>query len=468
MTYADARAWLDSLGEFHMAFGLDRVQEVLRRLGSPERCAPAIHVAGTNGKGATSAYASAILRAAGKRVGLYTSPHLSCPNERIAVDGSPVDDDAFATAVSAVHDAAEDGAQGVVELTFFEVMTCAAFVAFRAASVEAMVLEVGLGGRLDATNVVEPAVAVVTSIARDHVEILGDSIEERAGEKAGIVKAGRPAICTARDPAAAAVIGARAREVSAPFWRIGRELLVKDGSDRTGGSFSIETSQPAPSLFVSGCRLTALGAHFRDDAAGAALAAKVLYPELAAPQIVAGLAGAHWPGRGEVIPTREGVDVILDGAHNPGAAAALVRALAAQPANAAAASARAENEAPPVEEAAPQPPVRPTVILFASMKDKEHAPIFESLAALAPLAVRTLSASTTRSADPAALAEIARTVLAPRGCDDVAPGGEATLEAELAAAIRRAGPGGRVLVTGSLYLVGRVREALLGPPAEIG
>ncbi|HVO29923.1 MAG TPA: Mur ligase family protein, partial [bacterium] len=454
-------AWLESLGEFHMAFGLDRVQEVLRRLGNPEACAPVIHVAGTNGKGATCAYASAILRAMGKHVGLYTSPHLSRPNERIAVDGRPIDDDSFAAAVTAVRAVADDPGQGQVELTFFEVLTCAAFVAFREAKVEVMVIEVGLGGRLDATNVVDPAVSVVTSIARDHVAVLGESIEERAGEKAAIVKPGKPAICTARDPAAAAVIGGRAREVSSPFYRLGRELLVTAGADRTGETFAIETSQPAPSLFVSGCRLSALGTHLRDDAAGAALAVKIVFPDVAPAQIVAGLAQAKWPGRGEVVHRNapEDVDIVLDGAHNGGAAAALARALA--------------GEGEPARDGAPRAEPRRTAVLFASMKDKEQVPVFEALASLSPVAVRTVSLGMSRSAEATALAEEGRGIFAARGCADVEAAvdrgtTDGSVQGALDETIRAVGPGGRVVVTGSLYLVGRVRERLLGAPQEIG
>lgn len=460
MTYAETRAWLDSLGEFHMAFGLDRVQETLRRLGNPERCAPAIHVAGTNGKGATCAYASAILRTMGVHVGLYTSPHLSRPNERISIDGRPIDDETFARVVTRVHDVADDPDQGQVELTFFEVLTCAAFFAFAEAGVQAMVIEVGLGGRLDATNVIEPVVAVVTSLSRDHVNVLGESIEERAVEKAAIVKAGRPAICTARDSAAAAVVGARAREVRSAFYRIGRELLVTAGADRTGETFAIETSQPAPSLFVSGCRLPGLNSHLRDDAAGASLAVKILRPEVTPAQIVEGLAQARWPGRGEVVRREapEDVDIILDGAHNGGAAAALARALGAE------AGGDVRPEA--------RPEVRRTAIVFASMKDKEHVPVFEALAALSPVSVRMLSLGMSRSADAVTLADEARPIFLARGGADIEPAAGATadeaIRGALGDAIALVGPGGRVVVTGSLYLVGRAREMLSGLPEEIG
>lgn len=431
MDYAATRTWLDSLGEFHMAFGLDRVRAVLDRMGSPECAAPAVHIAGTNGKGITAAYASGILRAAGRRVGLYTSPHLSRPNERIAIDGRPLDDEGFAVSVSAVYEAAESIG---VEMTFFEVLTASAFHAFREAGVDAMVLETGLGGRLDATNVLAaPAVCAVTEIALDHEAVLGDTIEAIAAEKAGIVKPSRPLLLGVRDEAARAVVAGRARALDAP--------VALAGTD-----FSWQDDPADPSRFVvaaagrrvPGCRVAAFGKEPRDAAAMAAAAACALDDAIAPEVIARGLADAVWPGRREIV-VADGLRLVLDGAHNPGAARSLAAALPAVLGG------------------------RPPVVLFASMADKAHRPVVEALAGMKPAFMIATSVGMARSAEPAALAALGRAA----GIGRV----EAIVDAREAFA--RAAQEAReadavLLVTGSLYLVGAVRERLLGPPGRIG
>ncbi|MCM2334774.1 MAG: Mur ligase family protein, partial [Anaeromyxobacteraceae bacterium] len=198
----DVHRYLEALSPLSMRFGLERVERALDALGRPERAAPALHVAGTNGKGSTCAMAAAALRAAGLRTGLYTSPHLVAFNERIQVDGVPIGDAALAAAVQAVRSACPWHEAGAPEerLTYFEVATLAAFVHFAAARVEVMVVEVGLGGRLDATNALRPAVAAVARIGLDHTRLLGATIAEVAREKAGIFKPGVPAVLHAVQP----------------------------------------------------------------------------------------------------------------------------------------------------------------------------------------------------------------------------------------------------------------------------
>ncbi len=412
-----------------MALGLDRVREALGSLGDPQRHAPAIHVAGTNGKGVTCAYASAILRHAGKRVGLYTSPHLSRPNERIAIDGRPIGDDAFASALTAVRDAN-------VELTFFEALTCASFVAFRDAGVDAAVLETGLGGRLDATNVAQPVVTAITSIDLDHTAILGETIEKIAAEKAGIVKPRTPVVIAERKPIAVEVIEARAKEVESTPFLIDRDYRWH-GEGRKDPRFTIDSDEPAE-IVVRDVVLPGddLRDHLRDAAATAALAARILEPDLEEDAIREGLADAAWPGRGERLAHR-GASVILDGAHNPGAASKLVG----------------------VRSSMRQSPV----VVFAAMRDKDVEGVLRVLAGLYPAALVCTTVGLPRSMAAGEIAGIARRVWGKHLMVREASDPESALD--MAAVLANHGP---VVVTGSLYLVGRVRERLAGPPERLG
>ena len=430
MDYAGARSWLDGLGEFHMEFGLDRVRAVLDRLGNPERCAPAIHVAGTNGKGATCAFISSILRHAGRRVGLYTSPHLSRPNERISLSGTPIEDERFAEAVTTTRDALE--ASGVA-LTYFEAMTVAAFVAFRHAEVEVMVVEVGLGGRLDATNVLEPAVTVITSIALDHTSILGSTLEEIAAEKAGILERGVPVVLAAREPAAVEVVTRRASEIGAPVVR------TKEGADGDWESVGADGIRLGGGPVV---RLAGYGQSLVHAAAAAVTAVRLQSPALSVAVMAEGLRRAAWPGRmEEVRAPGGGPAVLLDGGHNPAAARALA-------------------SVDPLDRH-----VARGVLLFAAMADKDYPGMLRALAETGAGRIVCTSAGTARSATARSLAESAREVFgdaaAVEAIDDV--------PVALARALECAGPHGSMLVTGSLYLVGRVREILTGgPPTAIG
>jgi len=224
MTYPDSVQFLYALGnEVKTAkLGLDRVSLLLEALGGPHRAGRYIHVAGTNGKGSTCAMIEAGLRAAGRRTGLFTSPHLIEPTERIRVAGEPVTREQFAAAFARVHGAAERLlAEGALEFhpTYFETVTAMAFVLFRELEAEWVVLETGLGGRLDATNVVRPELAVVTQVDYDHEALLGSSLEAIAGEKGGILKPGVPALFSRQRPEAAAVLERCATHAGAPVAR---------------------------------------------------------------------------------------------------------------------------------------------------------------------------------------------------------------------------------------------------------
>ncbi|HWC00614.1 MAG TPA: Mur ligase family protein, partial [Bryobacteraceae bacterium] len=221
MNYPDSVRFLYSLGNENKTarFGLERISAVLETLGSPHRAVRFIHVAGTNGKGSTCVLIESALRAAGLHTGLFTSPHLVEPTERIRINGVPLSAEAFTRAFDRVHSVVEDLLrQSRIDLhtTYFETVTAMAFLAFAEQNVETAVLEVGLGGRLDATNVVLPALSVITPVDFDHEAWLGSSLSAIAAEKAGILKPGVPAVFAAQRPEAAAVLEARAAELAVP------------------------------------------------------------------------------------------------------------------------------------------------------------------------------------------------------------------------------------------------------------
>jgi dihydrofolate synthase/folylpolyglutamate synthase len=306
-----------------MRLGLDRIEALLAALDRPEAGLPIVHVGGTNGKGSVAALSAAVLQAAGLRTGLYTSPHLLEVTERIRVDGAPVPLDALARHAARIEPALAAGAA-----TFFEAMTAVALATFREAGVDAAVLEVGLGGRWDATNVGAPLVSVVTRIDYDHQEFLGRRLEDIAGEKAGIIRGGT-ALSAAQAPEALAVVEARCRAVGVPLLVEGRELEVEAlASDLAGHWLRLRGPDWAyddvrlalPGLFQPGNAVLAVGAvRAFAKASGRAV------PEAA---VRAGCAAVKWPGRFQVIPGAAGrPTLVLDGAHNPGGAAALAASL---------------------------------------------------------------------------------------------------------------------------------------------
>jgi dihydrofolate synthase / folylpolyglutamate synthase len=306
-----------------MRLGLERIEALLTALGRPEAALRIVHVGGTNGKGSVAALTAAILRAAGLRTGLYTSPHLLDVTERIRIDGVPVSRETLGRHAARIGPALDTGAA-----TFFEAMTAVALAAFHEARVDAAVLEVGLGGRWDATNVGQPLVSVVTRIDYDHQEFLGRRLEDIAGEKAGIIRGGA-ALSAAQAPEALAVIDARCRTVGVPLLVEGRELRVDArASDLAGHRLRLEGPGWAyddvrlalPGLFQPGNAVLAVGA-----VRAFAAASGRLVPETA---VRAGCTTVRWPGRFQIIPGGAGrPTLVLDGAHNPGGATALAASL---------------------------------------------------------------------------------------------------------------------------------------------
>ena len=318
MNYPDSVHFLYALGnEIKTAkFGLERIRIVLAALDNPQDRCRFVHVAGTNGKGSTCAMIESALRAGGASTGLFISPHLHEPTERISLDGRPVSVERFTDAFNRVHTVAEKLLdQGVIDLhpTYFETVTTMAFLIFADAPTDRVVLEVGLGGRLDATNVITPELTVITQVDFDHEAFLGISLEAIAGEKAGILKPGVPAVFSRQRPEVEPVLERRAAEVGAPVART-HDWTVSDlDLNARGSRFTLHGDT---SLHIE-CPLA--GEHQVENAITAAVALHNL--SLSTRAIEAGIAAARWPGRLERLSEKP--EIIADGAHNPAGARAL-------------------------------------------------------------------------------------------------------------------------------------------------
>jgi dihydrofolate synthase/folylpolyglutamate synthase len=408
-------------------FGLGNITILAEHLGQPDRAVPCAHIAGTNGKGSTAAMLEAILRAAGLRTGLYTSPHLEVINERIRINGENISDEFFATLWTRVSASIESlMASGKLSAhpTFFECVTAMAFLAFAGEHVDFAIYEVGLGGRLDATNIVAPEVSVITPIDFDHENYLGHSIEEIAAEKAGIIKSNAWVVSAPQRPEARAIIAQRCAEMHARLvevdaeWRI-EDLKVSDGFYRATAT-PVRTPRKlaiAPALpggFQIQNALTA--------ATAAGLLAERGFP-IGDEAISSGISRVRWPGRLERISERP--DVYLDGAHNPAGARQLL-------------SFWEENFAG-----------RRIFLVYGAMRDKAVDEIASLLFSRAETVIFTMPRQS-RAISASLLADITghfakRSMVIPD-----------TLEA-VERAVECAGPEGVVFVTGSLYLAGDIR-----------
>ncbi len=298
-----------------IVWDLRRIERLLERLKNPQHAARSIHVAGTKGKGSTAAMIASILNQAGYRVGLYTSPHLLSFTERIQANGQPIAEADWARLtgllqpeVEAVNEEGEFG-----ELTTFEILTALAFAYFREIKADYQVLEVGLGGRLDATNVVRPEVCAITSISYDHMDVLGDTLAKITGEKAGIIKSGATVVSSPQFPEAMAVIEKVCRERGVRLIKVGTDVTWRTGSFDTGGQ-TFRLKGMNRDYFI---KMPLLGEHQLENAAVAVAAVEALGStgaRMPAESIVKGLEQVKWPGRLQVL-RREPL-VIVDGAHN--------------------------------------------------------------------------------------------------------------------------------------------------------
>jgi len=438
MSYAAAIDRLNALvpelhavaGQPRRKFSLDEIRILLGALGDPHRRFPAVLIAGTNGKGSTASTLASILMASGIRTGLYTSPHLERVNERICVDGREIGDQAFA----ALYFRVEEAAQQLVHAgrlpqfpSFFEILTAQALLYFAEQDVQLAVLEVGMGGRLDATNVVDPLLSIVTDISLDHTEWLGSTISAIAREKAGILRPGGTLIGLPQDPQANAVLAEVAAERKVREVNASRYLPTEEAA--ANGPYTIE---------ALGAKIEVdsplKGAHQRRNlalaiAAAVELAEKHDFP--VAPQSIAnGIRETRWPGRLEKL-SRGGVEWILDVAHNAAGAWALRAGLAAMSA---------------------APHKQPRTLVFSCLRDK---PLAEMARILFPLFDRVICAPihTARATAMDDLLAAARAVAVA-----AVPAGSVAEALRLA---REQTPRGAIVVSGSVYLVGEARSLLL-------
>ena len=422
-------AWLDDHTDFERAMPtralaptLRRIEALCRVLGDPEHACPVIHLTGTNGKGSTSRILTELLRASGLRVGTYTSPNLARVNERLAIDGEPIDDEELAEVLEAL---------ALIEPmldeppTRFELLTAAAFRWFADSAVDVAVVEVGLGGRWDATNMVSPAVAVVTNVSYDHVEVLGPTLADIAREKAGVVKAHETLVLGEMDPELAAVFLAAAAEAGdVETWLAGESFGVDANRVAVGGRL-LDLRTPRgeyPEVY-----LPLHGAHQGANAACALAAAEAFFGAALDPSVVEeAFAAVEVPGRVEVV-ARSPL-VVLDGAHNVAGAAALAGTL---------------REEFPV--------AGPSAAVVGMLHGRDPSAILQELAAAGVTTVVACTAPSPRALPPAEIAEAARAL------GFAALAGESVDEA-VTLALARVSEDGLLLVTGSLYVVSEARD----------
>ena len=442
-TLKDTLQRLFALRRLGIRPGLGAVRALLALLGDPQKGLRAVHIAGTNGKGSTAAMIESVLRAAGQTTGLYTSPHLQRFNERIRVSGLPLADGALAGLAAEVLERAEElGSAEGLEITFFEAATAMAFLHFRRTGVQTAVLEAGMGGRLDATNVAEPLVTVITGVDLDHTAFLGQTLREIAAEKAGIIKPGVPVVTGRLAPEAARVVGGRARALGAPLYVLGRDFVSEPGPRGT-------IRYRGPGLEIDGLSPGLRGAHQVDNAGLALCATGLLGRTMEGLREEAarrGVQGVDWPARLELVRTDP--PVLIDSAHNPAGARALAREALA---------------------AFPRRPSSLTLVTAIS-GDKDLGGV---LAPLLPISDRVILTEVPggRAACTAALRRAAVQAWG-KGRRGAGTGPVLVEEPALGRALSRAlgelPPGGGVLVAGSIFLAGPAREILLQSPGERG
>ena len=395
---------------------LEQVRDFLVELGDPEKGFSIIHVAGTNGKGSVCADLTAILKEAGYKVGTFISPHLSDIRERFLINGELADrmlfEDCFRQVLAAAERMKE---RGYFHPTFFEFVFLIAMVMFAREKVDYVILETGLGGRLDTTNVIRrPKACVITSISLDHTQYLGETIPEIAAEKAGIIKPGVPVIYDDGDPAASKVICRQARIAGAPAWPVGQEDEAEDDQKLFAAPYQARNAALARKVF------------------------KVLeIPGIDENVCRAGIRKVSWPGRME----KAAPDVWLDGAHNPGGIRAFIQAVKEQ----------TKKE------------FRQIHLLFAAVEDKDYREMIQMLCNQLPITrVTVVHLKDERGAAQELLADQFRQA----GCMQVKA--YKTAAKALEAALSHRKEGDRLYVVGSLYLIGEIRELMWGGPAEIG
>ena len=431
MNYTEAVDYIETIPKFTVKHPPEHTRELLSRLGNPQEGIKIIHVAGTNGKGSVCAYLNAMLLAGGKKTGLFTSPHLVCINERFQINGEDVSDEQFLDAFLKVEKAAKEyEAEGEGHPSYFETLFLMGMLIFKEAGVEYLVMETGLGGRLDATNAIDnPALAIITSISLDHTAILGDTIEKIAGEKAGIIKPGVPVFFDGSSKKAAEVIKTKASELGVSCREVTKNAYEIQEVHRKYIAFSRRSAYDKDVIFqvpMCGC-YQAMNAELALEASEYLLAGEEIHMD----RWKEALAELHWEGRME----RVGAHITVDGAHNPGAMEAFVE------------SVKALDESERGE----------MVLLFSAVSDKKYDQMIEYLCENLDVKAYVVTQIEDERGVPAEeLADVFRRYTdRPVYCKE-------RLEDAVRTAMNERGETGEIYCLGSLYLVGMMKKLLAG------
>ncbi len=404
------------------SYNLDRMRELVRRMGDPQDQYPSIHIAGSKGKGSTSAMTTSILQTAGYHTGLYTSPHLHTFRERMRVDGQLISQQRL----SELWEQARPIVRSIPKTTTFEIITLLAFMHFEQMQVDWSVIEVGLGGRLDATNVIMPAACAITALSLEHTDLLGDNIASIAAEKAGIIKPGAPIVTGPQPPEAMAVIRQAASAVDSPLIQVGEAWRWEIREQSPHGLW---LDIYGPDSTITDLQIPLTGAHQAINATVAVALVHTLKSngvEFSAETIREGLAQTYWPGRLELLSQQP--NIVLDSAHNRDSASRLNHALSIFP-------------------------HQRLILLFGVSRDKDVAGMLEILGREADTIILTRSFHP-RAANPIQLEKVARKLFPEKNIlltEDASPG--------LEQALTLARDGDLILVTGSIFVVAAVREA---------
>ena len=427
MNYVESLSYLENLGKFGIQLGMERIEGLLRELGNPEQKIKTVHVTGTNGKGSVTSMITNILLAANLKVGKFTSPHLVRYNERICLNGEEISDEAFATTITAVKAAADSIVKkGVCDQpTQFEILTAAAFLYFCLEKVDYAVIEVGMGGLWDSTNVITPVVSVITNVSLDHTDRCGDSVERIAMQKAGIIKEKVPLVTAAEGDNALGPIVTMAMFKEAPVYLYGKAFYGTEvESSMDGQKFTLH----AGDFYASDYEIKLPGEHQIKNTSVAIVAAKLVSKqddrinELA---LHLGVANTVWPGRLERIS--QNPDLILDGAHNPDGAKALRSALDKYYTG------------------------HKVYFVFGMMGDKDMSGVIKTLIHKDDVVYTVRADGGPRAAEAEALAELVGDNAVPMD----------SLAEAYHKAVNEAGKEGIICVCGSLYLVGEFKKVLL-------
>jgi dihydrofolate synthase/folylpolyglutamate synthase len=435
MNYQQAWTVLNNLQFFKIKLGLDAMENFLGRVDNPQHNLPCIHIGGTNGKGSVAATLLSILSGADYKVGLYTSPHLSSVRERFRIGNDFISEDDFAELATLIHEEL-----GEDQITYFEFTTTLALLWFSRQKVDLALMEVGMGGRLDATNVITPLVSVITNVSMDHEQYLGNTLAEVAGEKAGIIKAGIPVVSGVANDVSLEVVASQCKKLNSPLYLLNRDFSGVRSGDNTSWCYTWQEQK------FPGLPLAMKGGYQVSNAALALTTIKLIQPHgftVTDQQIKSGLTNTRWPGRLEEFwlinskvfsqnpRTASARHYLLDGAHNPAGVEALCLAL--------------KNEFS----------YNNLILVWGAMSDKD---IVTTLASIAPLADRILFTrpESERSAMPDDLLKVLPLELRSKAQS------MESVEDALQLAKRMAAADDLICVAGSLYLVGRARQLLLG------